>query len=479
MLPPLNRATSQAYVSYPIKIIQFGGGNFLRAFTDWMVDVLNEKAGLEAGVAIVKPTPNGDYRDLKAQDGLFHVWLTGGEGEAVRLIQCVNLVVNPYNDFDIYLALAKEPTVRFIISNTTEAGIVFDESDRLTDAPGKSYPAKLTQLLYYRYKEFEADTHAGLIVLPCELVADNGRKLQQMVLAYADLWQLELGFKSWLQTACVFCNTLVDRIVPGYPHQKAAEIQQTIGYEDHLLVEAESYHQWIIEGPDWLAAELPVQLTNLNIHFVDDLTLYRILKVRILNGAHTAMTPVGFLSGLDSVQQVVEDEVVGHFIENLLAEEVLPTLNFPLDESQSFMKATLQRFQNPDLDHRLLDIALNSISKFRVRLLPSLLAYQMKYGRLPEQIIFSLAALVHFYRGQRDDEGYEVRDTPQILDWFKVLWDGQPAWVEMAQLMLAQQSFWGQDLSTVSGLVEQLSYYLKTIAEKGIRLSLIELDSRR
>lgn len=478
MLPPLNRKTSQSSASYPVKIIQFGGGNFLRAFTDWMVDVLNEVVGFEAGVAIVKPTPHGDYEDLKAQDGLFHVWLTGGEGEAVRLIQCINRVVNPYTEFDAFLSLAKEPGVRFIISNTTEAGITFSESDRFTDRPGRSYPAKLTQLLYHRYQEIEADSKAGVIVLPCELVAENGRQLYQMVLAYADLWQLDTEFKAWVETACAFCNTLVDRIVPGYPHQKAAEILQSIGYNDRLLVEVESYHQWIIEGPDWVASELPVGETFLNVRFVNDLAPYRSLKVRILNGAHTAMTPVGILCGLDSVRQAVDDEVIGRFIYKLLAKEVLPTLDFPPAESQSYMDAILQRFKNPGLHHRLLDISLNSISKFRVRLLPSLLAYQMEFGRTPKLIVFSLAALIHFYRGQQDDERYEVRDDPAILAWFKALWENPPAWEEMAQLVLRQESFWEQDLTAVPGLSEQLSYDLKMISEKGSKASVIEMVSR-
>jgi tagaturonate reductase len=475
MLLPLNDHNIPSRPTFPDKIIQFGGGNFLRAFADWMVDILNGEAGLEAGVVIVKPTPNGSYDELKAQDGLFHVRLTGGDSTAVRLIGCVNRVVNPYTDFDDYLSLAQETAVRFILSNTTEAGIAFDASDRLADRPASSFPAKLTQFLYSRYRYFEADPTKGCIILPCELVEQNGTQLRRMVIDYADLWQLESGFKAWLDNACAFCNTLVDRIVSGFPKEKAAEIQQIIGYDDHLLVEAESYHQWIIDGPDWVAAELPIKQTNLNIHFVNDLAPYRTLKVRILNGAHTSMTPVGFLCDLETVREVVEDELVGRFISSLLAEEVLPTLDFPPAERQSYMNATLQRFQNPELHHRLLDIALNSLSKFRVRLLPSLLAYQTIYGRPPERIVFSMAALVYFYRGQRGGEGYAVRDDSAVLAWFNKLWQSPPSWPEMARLVLQQESFWGQDLTAVPGLPERLDHYLQLIAEIGSKASLIEI----
>ena len=472
MLRPLNRQTVPAHTTLPEKIVQFGGGNFLRAFADWMVDILNEEAGLAAGVVIVKPTASGAYTDLIAQDGLYHVRLTGGGDADTRLIRCINRIINPYTSFEAYLSLAQQPSVRFILSNTTEAGITFDPDDRLEDRSANSFPGKLTQFLHARFRHFDADPGKGCIILPCELVEQNGDQLGQIVRDYANLWGLESEFAEWLDAGSVFCNTLVDRIVPGFPQEKATAIWEKIGYEDRLLVEAEAYHQWVIEAPAWAAAELPVQETALNVRFVEDITPYRELKVRILNGAHTAMTPVGYLCGLDTVREVVEDEVVGPYITGLLQEEVLPVLDFPPAERQSYMDAILERFHNPDIQHQLLDIALNSLSKFRVRLLPTLLAFQAEFGHLPKRIVFALAALVHLYRGQRNGEPFSVRDDPAVLAWFNQLWLDGATWEEMAGMILQQDSFWRKDLTAVPGLQRELGRYLEQIHVEGMQGSL-------
>jgi tagaturonate reductase len=358
--------------------------------------------------------------------------------------------------------------VRFIFSNTTEAGIVFDPADRLEERPARSFPAKLTQFLYHRYRQFGGDPAKGCIIFPCELIEQNGDRLREIMVAYAELWQLEPGYKEWLTAANAFCNTLVDRIVPGFPRQQAEAIWQALGYRDELLVQGETYHQWIIAGPDWVAAEFPVGQTDLNVHFVPDVTPYRNLKVRILNGAHTAMTPIGHLAGLESVLQVMEDEALSDFVTNLLWQEILPTLDFPPAEREAYAEAVLDRFRNPYLRHRLLDIALNSSAKFPARLLPSLLAYRDRYQELPERIVFALAALLHLYRF----DPLPMRDDPEVVGWLQGCWRENPAGPVLAQQILARADIWGQDLTAVPGFVERLGYHLQQIEQAGVRHAL-------
>jgi len=309
----INRQISDKPKTLPLKVMQFGGGNFLRAFVDWMVHVLNQETDFNGGVAIVKPTERGNYDALKSQDGLFTVVLDGiKQGELVgekTLVDCVQEVVNPYIEWDAYLELAINPDIRFVVSNTTEAGIKFNSEDSFGHHPPREFPGKLTLWLYKRFQHFGNDVSKGCILLPCELIEDNGEALKTAVLKYAEYWNLGSDFVNWIYTANHFCSTLVDRIVSGYPADRADKIQPELGYDDELLVAGEYYHSWVIKCAELVQKELPFAKTDLNVEFVDNLVPYREMKVRILNGAHTSLVPVGYLAGLRLVKDVMSDEV--------------------------------------------------------------------------------------------------------------------------------------------------------------------------
>lgn len=455
----LNRQTTQLLANRPNKVLQFGGGNFLRAFTDWMIDELNKTADFNAGVIIVKPTEKSDYTALRAQDGLFHL-LTNGlrNGELVaetQLIQCIQQIIHPYREWDHYLKSAESPTIRFIISNTTESGIQFSPSDQFSDSPPSEFPAKLTKWLYHRWQYFQGKAERGCIILPCELIEQNGQILQSLVLKYAELWNLEKTFNNWIKEHNYFCNTLVDRIVPGFPKEQLAEVYQKIGFKDDLLVSAEPYHIWVIEASKAVQAELPFEQTHLNVVFTEDLKPYRQLKVRILNGAHTTMVPVGYLAGIDTVREAVEHEVMGPFIKKALFEEILPTLDFDQSQKEKYAFDVLDRFKNPFIHHQLISIALNSSSKYKTRVLPSLLDYVELKGSLPKNLVTALAALIYFYSGKRGTQTIPLKDSETVLSFFKQIWQDWEQTKDTAQLVqavLANENLWAQDLNKVDDL---------------------------
>ena len=479
----LNRNTVDRPKHLPLKIVQFGGGNFLRAFVDWMVQVLNEETDFNGGVVVVKPTERGDYRELKSQDGLFTVVLDGiKNGELVakkQLIDCVQEVVNPYSDWDAYLQLAENPDLRFVVSNTTEAGIKFNEKDALDDNPPKEFPAKLTRWLYHRFQFFEGDETKGLILLPCELIENNGVELKKTILQYAEHWLLGSEFNAWINSANHFCNTLVDRIVSGYPKDRAEKIHKALGYDDQLLVAGEYYQSWVIQGHEIVQQELPLSQTDLNVEFVDDLVPYREMKVRILNGAHTAMVPAGYLAGIRFVSDAMDDDSICGFIESLLCDEVNTTLNFPESVKKRFILDVLDRFRNPLLKHQLLSISLNSTSKFVTRLLPSLIDYYNKNRELPKRIVFGLSALIRFYKGEFKGKSIDLKDDAKVLGYFiatyKALDKAEISLPEAVASILSNTEIWGQDLTRFGGLVEQVSANIKNIETLGIEASLAAL----
>lgn len=476
----LNRKSTDNEQALPIKIIQFGGGNFLRAFVDWMVDVLNKETDFNAGIAIVKPTSGGDYSELKSQDGLFTVVLDGIKNGTLvsekTLVTSVQKVINCYTEWDTYLALAENVDVRFVVSNTTEAGITFSTDDTFEDAPPKEFPAKLTVWLHHRFQHFKGDVSKGCILLPCELIEDNGAALKQTVLHYADHWKLGDGFKKWIEAPNHFCSTLVDRIVSGYPNDRADKLQRELGYEDALLVAGEYYHSWVIQGDATVHKELPFASTDLNVAFVEDLAPYREMKVRILNGAHTAMVPVGYLAGIRFVKEAMDDDTVGGFVESLLLEEAAETLDFPDTVKKKFVADVLDRFRNPLLQHRLISISLNGSSKFVARLLPTLKDYYIKEGMLPKRIVFGLSALIRFYKGEIDGEKIELKDDQKTLDFFAAQWkdydDNTLSLNEFVHTILSEVSIWGENLSEIKGMVESVTANLESIEKKGIRETL-------
>lgn len=471
----LNRYSANTHPLFPNRIMQFGGGNFLRGFVDWMIDVYNEKTDAQLGILVVKPTERGDYRSWREQEGLFHV-LTKGirNGELVdekHLVKCVSQIIHPYLEFDSFLASAKSPNLRYIISNTTENGIRFSKKDFSTDMPPKEFPAKLALWLYARFDHFKGAKNAGCILLPTELLEDNGDKLKHCILQYAEKWKLGVDFEKWIEESNIFCNSLVDRIIPGVGKDEQKAARKSVGFEDEMITQGEPYHLWAIEAPQSVREELPLDKIGLNIIYTDDLTPYRTSKVRILNGAHTSMVPVGYLAGIDTVREAVEDEVIGKFIRQAIFEEIIPSLNLPEVDVEKFAGDVLDRFKNPFIKHRLISISLNCVSKYKTRVLPSVLAFQKEKGHLPKALVFSLAALIRFYKGTRSGEPISLNDAPEVIDFFKKLWSSESDFSKITNAVLGNTDLWAMDLTEVEGLEVMVSDLLKMIETEGVALS--------
>ena len=468
----LNRTTAQA-VRYPEKVIQFGEGNFLRAFVDWIIWNTNQKTDFNAGVVVVQPIAKGMVDMLNSQEGLYHVNLQGiDKGETVDSIQMIDVInggINPYTQNDEYMALAEDPNIRFVISNTTEAGIAFDPSCKLEDKPASSYPGKLTQLLYRRYQHFAGDMSKGLIILPCELIFLNGKELKKCIYQYIGLWNLGEGFKTWFEEACgVYC-TLVDRIVPGYPKDTIEQIHERIGYSDSLVVKGEIFHLWVIEAPESVAAEFPADKAGLNVLFVPSEAPYHERKVTLLNGPHTVLSPVGYLSGLDTVKQCVEDPEVGAFVKKVMYEELMETLSLPKPELQAFADSVVERFVNPYVKHFVTSIMLNSFPKYKTRDLPGLKTYLERKGELPKGLVLGLAGIVTYYKGGfRGDVEIVPNDDAAIVELLKNLWASADV-RKVAEGVLAADFIWGEDLNAIPGLTDLLAEDLDLIQREGMR----------
>jgi tagaturonate reductase len=473
----LNKKSYAGYREYPEKVLQFGEGNFLRAFVDWMFHKLNKKAGFNGSVVVVQPIDKGMVNLLNEQDGLYTLYLRGlknGKAESIyETIDVISRGINPYDDFDAYLKTAENPDMRYVISNTTEAGITFDKKDKLTDTPPHSFPAKLTVWLHHRYTTFNGDNSKGVHIIPCELIEKNAENLKRVILKLADKWNLDKGFVNWLETACTFNNTLVDRIVPGYPGERMTEITAELGYEDKQVVEGEPFHLWVIEASDGLQQELPFPSIGLDVLYVNDITPYRTRKVRILNGAHTTLVPVAYLYGMDTVREAVEDPVTGDFLKDAIYKEIIPTLDLPKEELEQFASEVTERFRNPYIKHQLMSIALNSWSKFETRVLPSILEYKKRKGTIPQHLAFSLAATIAFYKGKRGEQTIALNDDAGNLELLKNAWaksDGSDASVKnVVTEVLGYQKNWKMDLNQAEGLNEAVTRHLINIEKYGVK----------
>lgn len=480
----LNRKNAPQCGTYSEKIIQFGEGNFLRGFIDWIVWNTNKKTNFNASVAVVQPIAKGMVDVLNEQDGLYHLNLQGMQGgkpvDTVEMIDVVSRGINPYEDYDAYLKLAEQPEIRFIISNTTEAGITFDPTCRLDDKPASSYPGKLVQLLFHRFRHFHGAADKGVFILPCELIFENGKHLKECIYKYIDHWNLGKDFAEWFERSCSVCCTLVDRITPGYPRDTAAELNDRIGYEDKLLDKAEIFHLWVIEYPlkstreesEQAALKLqeafPVGKAGLNILFVPSEAPYHERKVTLLNGPHTVLSPVGYLSGLNTVKECCEDPVIGRFVHKVMYEELMQTLNLPENELQQFADDVMERFRNPFVKHFVTSIMLNSFPKFRTRDLPGLKTYLQRQGRLPAGLVMGLAGICTYYAGgMRGEDTITPNDDPKIMQLLSDLWkSGDCRYV--AEGVLAAEFIWDENLNSVPGLTELLAADLELIKAKGM-----------
>jgi len=470
----LNRSTVSVN-TYTERILQFGEGNFLRAFANWMIHEMNKQVNFDAGVVVVQPINQGLVKMLNDQDGLYTLYLNGiKNGEVLsqhEIIDCIQRGINPYENYAEYLDNAQNPDLRFVISNTTEAGISYNPDDILSDTPQNSFPGKLTALLYKRFQIFDGASDKGLIVIPCELIDRNGDNLKKIILQYAKDWNLGEDFVEWIHEDNIFCNTLVDRIVPGYPRDKIEEITKELGYQDNLVVEGEQFHLWVIEGPKSVKEEFPSEACGLNVVFTDNMEPYRTRKVRILNGAHTTLVPVGYLYGIDKVRESLEDEVVGKFLKDALYNNISPTLDLPKEELSQFSKDVLDRFRNPYLEHELMSISLNSVSKFKTRVLPSILEFIKRKNELPQNLLFSLASLIAFYKGDRNGATITLKDDKEVLEFFSEQWANNSL-EQLAKNTLENSNFWGQDLTQINGFLVEVTNYLNGIIQNGMKATL-------
>lgn len=468
---------------YSERVIQFGEGNFLRAFIDWQLDWLNQHQGTDAGIVVVRPRNRAVSDSLNQQDGLYTTLIRGlnEQGERVsetRLIRSLNREIQPYLQHDDFLALARAPQMRFVFSNTTEAGIAFAESDRLTDAPASSFPGKLTQLLWARFEHFSGASDKGWLIVPCELIDHNGDALRDLVLRYARHWQLPESFTAWVTQHCMFYNTLVDRIVTGFPQESEALAAQ-LGYEDRFLVAGEVYYQFILQGPRALFDELKLDALAPQVRLVEDIAPWKAQKVAILNGAHTAMVPVAFQAGLESVGEAMADPAISGFVDRLLREEIIPTLDLPRSELLAFADAVERRFRNPFIRHALLSIALNGMTKFRTRLLTPLLASHAQNGVWPPRLTFALAALIAFYRGASAEKSWPLQDDAHWLARFEKNWQAlnndQISPEQLVREVLSDAQHWGEDLTRQPQLAAEVSRHLQNIIVHGMREALSTL----
>ncbi|MGO4819040.1 tagaturonate reductase [Flavobacterium sp. W22_SRS_FP1] len=467
----LNRINTGLEELQPIKVVQFGEGNFLRAFIDYAFQELNEKVDFNAGIAVVQPIENGMVNMLNDQDGLYTLFMKGlTKGQEVQEKTLIsNLVsgINPYTNFNDYLALAKEDELAFIISNTTESGIAYVSTDTPTMQPPSSYPAKLTVLLHERFKYFNGDAAKGLAIIPCELINNNADTLKEIILKYSEDWNLGADFKNWIQENNSFHNTLVDRIVPGYPRAEIDAYNKELDYVDNLIVTAETFFLWVIEGGEDLKAKLPFHKTNLDVKIVADMQPYRTRKVRILNGAHTAMVPFSLMYGNETVKETVDNAFTGKFINQAIFDEINETIEMDKAELDLFAADVLDRFRNPFIKHNLSSIALNSISKFKVRVLPSVLEYISKYDKVPTNLTFAFACLIRFYKGTWKETSLPVDDSKEITNVFQEIWASNDTAKVVGQT-LSNTEFWGEDLTKVKGLSEALVLALNEIEANGI-----------
>ncbi|MFD0990161.1 tagaturonate reductase [Mariniflexile jejuense] len=467
----LNRKNVGLEEKLPIKIVQFGEGNFLRAFIGYAFQELNKKADFNAGIAVVQPIDRGLVNMLNDQDGLYTLFMKGvKKGEEIQDVELISNIVkavDPYANFQDYLSLAKEPSLEFIISNTTEAGIAYVGSDTAEMQPPSSFPAKLTVLLHERFKHFNGDAGKGLTIIPCELINHNSETLKEIILKYVIDWNLGDDFKTWLLESNAFHSTLVDRIVPGYPKDEIEAYNAQLDYSDNLIVAAEVFLLWVIEGGNDLKAKLPFHKTSLDVKIVDDMQPYRTRKVRILNGAHTAMVPFSLLYGNKTVKQSVDNEFTGPFIHKAVFDEISDTLEMDRNELNSFSDEIFDRFRNPFIIHNLSSIALNSISKFTVRVLPSLLGYVKINKKLPTNLTFAFASLIRFYKGTWNGEALPVQDSDDIVATFAKIWKSND-YTEVAKNALSISDYWGEDLTKVENLTEAVALALKEIDANGI-----------
>ncbi|PYE52266.1 tagaturonate reductase [Paenibacillus barcinonensis] len=461
----------------PVKVLQIGEGNFLRGFADWMLHESARQGKFHGSVAVTQPRPGGKAKleQIRDQDGLYTMITRGlSDGKRVERTEMVSVFsqyINPYEEWQTFLELAELPSLEFVISNTTESGLKYFASDYVPGEPVQSFPGKLTVFLHQRYVRFGGDPTRGLIHLPCELLEGNGDVLRSCVLRHSEDFGYSDSFRSWIEHHNLFLNNLVDRIVTGAPTQKEAEeLADRWGYEDQLINTAEPYHFWAIQGEESLDKRLPLKQAGLNVHWVKDLKPYQLRKVRILNGSHTLMSSLGLLRGKQHVRETMEDPQFSSWIREAVLEEIVPALDMPELGLEQYAEEVFERFLNPYIDHKLQDIALNTVGKIKVRVLPTLLAYEQNQGSWPERLVQGLSGFLYLYRPIQTEDGYKarllngemisLRDDPDVLKALAAHWNGYDSLSGTATTelenrvaaVLSDAGVWGENLNEKEGL---------------------------
>lgn len=461
-------------VKRPIKIMQFGEGNFLRAFVEWILQDLNDKGAINSNVVVVQPMPFGRLDELRKQDGLYTVCLEGLiDGQKVKTRQIIDVLgdfINPFTQYEEFLKYGESEDLQVIISNTTEAGIAFDETDTDHSVCPKSFPGKLLALLHRRYVHFNGAMDKGLAIVPCELIDNNGTELKKILIKLANLCYNDEKFTAWVENANHYTDTLVDRIVPGFPRDTVQEIYEETGFTDNNVVKAEAFHLWVLKEEEVVHKLLPADKTGLNVLFVPDIKPYKERKVKLLNGAHTGMVPIAYMCGIDTVRESVTDVDVRKFVQNLMYETISPTVKLSAEECKKFADSVLERFENPYIRHELMSIALNSTTKFRTRLLGTYADYVNKFGKVPTDILFSFAAMTVFYKGKRGEEEIKLSDNPEFLEFWQEVWKNGD-YTQVAKSALSREDIWQEKLVTEEN-VAFVANAIKEMCELGMRKAL-------
>ncbi len=476
----------------PVKVLQFGEGGFLRAFVDYFFDLANERAGYNGKIAVVQPIAVGRGKEINAQDGLYTVLLRGRQnGEKVvekRIVSSLSKVINPYEEFDALMAYAADPEIRFVVSNTTEAGIAYDPACASNDKPAASFPGKVTQVLLERYNKLGKADAPGFVFLSCELIDHNGEELQRCVNCYIDQWDLGADFKAWVNEKNVFCSTMVDRIVTGYPRAEAEAINAENGYIDDNLDTGEIFAVWYIEGPAYLEDELPFKKAGLPVIVTPDCRPFKQEKVRILNGVQTTITLAAYLAGNDIMRFALKDKAVADFAANVVYKEIIPTLpyseEFPFtnDDLLEYARVIFDRLNNPFIDHQLMAISLNTTSKWKARVLPSLLGYAEKFGRVPVGMTLGFCAYLCFFHGyelrdcglinNRNGVEYAINDDRAVLEFYLAHKDDTLS--ELAEAVCKREDWWGMDLTTIPTFLDECKRLLAKIEKEGVQAAIEE-----
>jgi tagaturonate reductase len=486
------------YAQLPEKIIQFGEGNFLRAFSDWMIDRMNKKNLFNGRIVAVQPIEHGLTDIINEQDGLYTVLIRGiQKGENINradLVSSISRCINPYVQWDEYLKCAEDINIKYAFTNTTEAGIVYRADDKLDDKPPVSFPGKFTLYLYHRYKHFNGAPESGMVIFAEELIERNGDKLKEIILRFSDDWKLPKEFIKWVNKYNYFLTTLVDRIVPGYPGNEVNELTKRLGYEDKLLCATEPFYLWAIEAPKEVHECIPFREAGLNVLWVDDIYPYKTRKVRMLNGTHIATAPVGILYGIETVRECINHEVLGKYMNQVIHDEILPSIEkIEHKMLKDFADLIEDRFKNPYIEHKLITISLNCISKVKERTIPSIKGYIKAKGNLPEKLTFAMASIIAFYNGAEISKNkllvrsknvkYQIDDEKDILEFFREEWTffnkGTNSVDELVKNVLQNTRLWDEDLTKIEGLCEGVSAHLKNIIELGIKEAIMKLEGMK